>query len=83
MFKYLGVLFNYNGSFKNSIVELKTQASGFVFTVLAKCRKFDLSIDVALELFDRLVCPIILYTCEVLNTKKSYLSEKLHVWIFE
>lgn len=41
-FKYLGLLFNYNGSFKNALVELHAQATRAMFAVIARCRKYDL-----------------------------------------
>lgn len=54
-FKYLGIFFNYNGSFKFAIEDFHNRASRTMFSLLCKCRKFDLPIDSRLELFDRLV----------------------------
>uniref|UniRef100_A0A667XGE4 ribonuclease H n=1 Tax=Myripristis murdjan TaxID=586833 RepID=A0A667XGE4_9TELE len=62
-FKYLGVVFNFNGSFKIAIEDLHKRASRAMFALLCKCRKFNLPIDIRLELFDRLVSPVMLYAC--------------------
>lgn len=51
-FKYRGVVFNFSGSFKSAITA--AQATRAMFAILAKCRTFDLSVDVALELLVRL-----------------------------
>lgn len=53
--KYLCVVFSHNGSFKTAIDDLYKRASKAMFALMGKCRKLDLSIDIRLELFDRLV----------------------------
>ena len=45
-FKYLGVTFNWNGSFKNCIIDLKAQASRAMFALIAKGRKLSLPVDI-------------------------------------
>ena len=57
-FKYLGVLFNFNGKFTLCKKALKEQATKAMFALLNKCRKLNLSIDLQIELFDRTVLPI-------------------------
>jgi hypothetical protein len=78
-FKYLGILFNYNGSFRNALDDLKNQASRAMFALLNKCRKLNLPIDIRLELFDALVMPILLYACEVWGFEKIDILERLHL----
>ncbi len=57
-FKYLGLIININGSFKLAITELKNQTSMAMYALIGKCRKLCLPIDLQLELFDRMIVPI-------------------------
>ncbi len=45
-YKYLGVLFNYNGRFLKGEMELKEQATRAMYSVIRKARKFDLPVDI-------------------------------------
>ena len=78
-FKYLGLTFTYNGSFKVGVQELLKQGSRAMYALIAKCRKFDLPIDLQLQLFDALVVPILLYGCEVWGYNNTEQVEKLHL----
>ena len=64
-YKYLGVLFNYNGKFRKSQLECVQSASRAMYCLIGKSRKFDLPIDLQIELFHVMVLPIMLYGCEV------------------
>ena len=78
-FKYLGVMMNYNGSFKIAIEELHKQASRAMYSLQCKCRTLDLPVNVAVDLFDKLVSPVMLYSCEVWGFEKIERLEKLHL----
>ena len=43
-YKYLGLLFNYNGKFKQAKNDLLVRGTGAMFTVLCKARSFNLRI---------------------------------------
>ncbi len=58
-YKYLGVLFNYNGRFRKGEMELKEQATRAMYSVLGKARKFDLPVDIQMELFNAMVLPVL------------------------
>ena len=62
---YLGVTFNYNGSFRKAIVKQISQARRAMFVLLQKARILRLPIDIVLELFDICVVPVLLYGCEI------------------
>ncbi|XP_071508531.1 uncharacterized protein [Diadema antillarum] len=64
-FVYLGIQFNYNGSFKKAISKQVTQARKALFSMSLKVQKLKLPVDIQCELFDQLVLPILLYGCEV------------------
>lgn len=77
-FKYLGLKINYNGNFKKALIELKNQASRAMYSLISKCRRLKLPIDIQLELFDRTVLPIMLYACEVWGTENFEILELLY-----
>ena len=62
---YLGVTFNYNGNFKKAISKQVSQAKRAMFSVVAKVKKLNLPVDIACDLFDKLVVPVALYGSEV------------------
>ena len=51
---YLGVTMNYNNEFVKGM-----------FSMLIKCRKLELPIDIQCKLFESMVIPVILYGCEI------------------
>ena len=51
-------------AFKIAIKEICKQASRDMIALLCKCRKFDLPVDIRLELFDRLVTPVMVVCME-------------------
>ncbi len=77
-YKYLGLTLNNNGSFKTAISNLKSQASRAMYSLLAKCRKLQLPLDLQLHLFDCTVVPILLYGCEIWGMENFEELEKTH-----
>ena len=92
---YLGIKFNYNGSFNVAIKHLFDIANRAMFVILKKGRLLNLDVDTQLKLFDSTVVPIMLYGSEVwgftildlknkpnqnkLNILRTNLIEKLHL----
>lgn len=64
-YKYLGVLFCSNNSFFSMKKYIAEQGTRAVYSLLSKARNMHLPIDLQIELFDKLVKPILLYGCEV------------------
>ena len=62
---YLGVIFNFNGSFQKAIDKQVTQGRKAFYSLLNKIRKLHLPIDISIELFNQLVTPVLLYGCEI------------------
>ena len=55
---YLGIRFNYNGSFKKAISKQVIQARKALYSMLVKAKRLQLSVDTQCHLFDHLVLPI-------------------------
>ena len=62
---YLGILFNYNGSFKKAIDKQITQARKAMFAVIEKAKVLHLPVDIVCELFYVCVVPVLLYGSEI------------------
>ena len=54
-YNYLGILSNYNGSFKVAQKELYDKGAKAMFSLIGKYRKLDLPIDIQIKLFNSLV----------------------------
>ena len=78
-FKYLGIFFKGNGSFSNNIKYQYDKATRSMFDVLQKCKRNNLSIKCQLDLFDRILQPILLHGCEIWGFSNTTLIEKLHL----
>ena len=77
--QYLVVCFNYNNKFNVAQKTLYDKASRAMFGLLKKCRKLDTQI----ELFDRLIVPILLYGCEVWCPMMTNLASKLQLRFYK
>ena len=78
-YKYLGVILNYNGSFKLALDSLRSQASRAMYFLISKARRLGLSINTQIHLFDTMVKPIMLYGCEIWGYSDVSPLEKLHL----
>ena len=75
---YLGVKFNYNGSFKKAINKQISQAIKAMFALLEKAKVLNLPIDIVCELFYVCVVPVLLYGCEVWGFEDQKYVEIFH-----
>ncbi len=78
-YKYLGLTFNYNGRFRQGELVLKKQATRAMFSLISKCRKFDLPVDIQLDLFASMVKPVMLYATEVWGYYVIRELDQLHI----
>lgn len=78
-YKYLGLTFNYNGRFRRGELELKQQATRAMYALIGKSRKFDLPVDMMLDLFNAMVKPVMLYASEVWGHYVIREIEQLHM----
>ena len=77
-YDYLGLLFNYNGKFTKVKTKLAEVANKAMYALLRKVR-FNLPVDMSLELFDKLAVLILLYGNEVWRYEQNYDVEKVHL----
>ena len=78
-FKYLGIMFSRSGSFLKAKQKQVTKANKAIYDVLKKGRLHNLSIQCQLELFDRIIQPILLYGCEVWGFSNNAIVERVHL----
>lgn len=76
-FKYLGVEFKFNGMFNDCKNYLVSKAEKVMYFILKRSRDIGLPIDIQLELFNKMVVPILLYGCEVWGHENIDVIEKL------
>ena len=62
---YLGVTMNYNNEFVKAMRKQLDQGRKAQFSMLIKCRKHELPIDLQCKLFESMVFPVILYGYEI------------------
>ena len=78
-FKYLGVIFNYNGSFVKHKKHVHDQALKAMYALLRKSRVLQLPLDIQIDLFQKLVVPILLYACELYGYENIQIIERLQL----
>lgn len=64
-YEYLGILFNFNGSFGKAIEERITPARKAMFGLNEKAANLLLPPDIHIDLFEKMIAPILLYGSEV------------------
>ena len=64
-YTYLGTVFTYTGNFKNAIDKQLMQAQRATFAIKFRKETYNLPVDIMLELFDKMIMPILLYGCEI------------------
>ena len=62
---YLGTKFNHNGKFDIAMTKQKLKANKAKYSLLAKARQLNLSVDTFIELLEKLVVPVLLYGSEI------------------
>ena len=72
LYKYLDTLFSYNNKFIKAIKAQSVSAERAMYSLLKKCRKLDLPLDVQLDLFEKCVKPILLLSFPILKLLCMY-----------
>ena len=64
-YTYLGMVFNYDGTFNKAIEKQLQQARKAMYSLLTKARRLCLSVDIICDLFQKIVVPVLTYACEI------------------
>lgn len=64
-YKYLGILLGQSGSFLVTKKHIAEQASKAMFSLLRKIKTLCLPFDIQIDLFNKIVKPVLLYGCEI------------------
>ena len=64
-YHYLGVIFNYNGTFSKNITNIVDKGHNAMYRLLNCTRKLNLPMDLSLDMFESIVIPVITYGCEI------------------
>ena len=78
-FTYLGVNFTSDGSFKSQVSRVRDQGRKAMFLLLSKGRQLQLSLGTYLQLFEKMVLPVLTYGCEVWGFEKLDVLDKLQL----
>ena len=79
----MGIYLSRSGKFNNAKKHLAEQASKALCCVLRKIRYFKLPINCQLDLFDKVIKPILLYSCEVWGYENLDFIERMHLILFK
>ena len=78
-FRYLGVEFSRTGNFAKGKKYSFDKAQRALFALLQNARKKNLPTDIVLDLYKKMVVPVMLYGCEIWGYEKLDILEKLHL----
>ena len=78
-FKYLGLLFNYNGKFLNMQKHAAEQGRKALFALTSKFKKHEFNVETLCSVFDTYVCSVFLYGSELWGFHKCFDVEKVHL----
>jgi hypothetical protein len=76
---YLGIELSRTGNLKRAKQSIAGKATVAFYEVLKMGRKHGLSVKIQLDLFDKMVKPILLYGCEVWGFSNNDIIEKVHL----
>lgn len=78
-FNYLGVVFNYTGTFSLNQQHLSGKGLKAMYALLCNVRNIDFTPKTLCQLFDSFVGSILCYCCEVWGFSKSKEIERIHL----
>ena len=82
-YNYLGICMNYNNKFSVAQKQLYNKAARAMFSLITKCKKHMLPLDIRIELFDKMITPILLYGCEIWCPSMVNLASKLQLQYYK
>ena len=78
-FLYLGIRLNYNNIMKVAQKDIYDRASRAMFSLLKKGKQKNLPVDVMIDMFDKMIVPILTYGCEVWGFTDADIANRLQL----
>jgi len=78
-FLYLGIRLNYNNRMKVAQKDIYDRASRAMFSLLKKGKQKNLPVDVMIDMFDKMIVPILTYGCEVWGFTDADIANRLQL----
>ena len=78
-FRYLGIEFSRTGNFAKGKKYAFDKAQRALFALLKTSREKNLPTDILLDLYQKMVVPVMLYGCEIWGHEKLDILEKIHL----
>ena len=78
-YKYLGIFISRSGTFNNAKKHIAEQANKALFSLLRKCRSLDLPFELQIDLFDKMVKPVLLYCSEIWGMGNCDIIERIQL----
>lgn len=78
-FSYLGVIFSRTGNFSKAKKAQAEKATAAMYDVIRKGKLHNLSVECLMDLFDKIVKPILLYGCEVWGFGDNRVIDRVHL----
>ena len=82
-YKYLGIYLSRTGTFAKAKKHIAEQANKALFSLLKKIRLLSLPYDIQIDLFDKLVKPILLYGCEIWGSGNIDILERIQLKFYK
>ena len=82
-YKHLGIYLSRTGTFAKAKKHIAEQANKALFSLLKKIRSLSLPYDIQIDLFDKLVKPILLYGCEIRGSGNIDILERIQLKFYK
>lgn len=82
-YKYLGINLGRSGSFIAAKKHLAEQANKALFSLLKKIRNLNLPYDIQIDMFNKMIKPILLYGCEAWGTGNIDVLERIQLKFYK
>ena len=82
-YKYLGIFLSRTGSYIKTKKHIADQANKALYSLLRKARTLNLPIDLQIDMFNKVIKPILLYGCEVWGYGNLDVIERVQLKFFK
>ena len=83
VYKYLGIYLGRSGSFVAAKKHIAEQANKALFSLLKKIRSLNLPYDIQIDMFNKMIKPILLYGCEIWGMGNFDVLERIQLKFYK